>query len=155
MADAAKKPFWRTRKGMLLIAGAIIVAVIVAKAKEEPFPPKPDCSKVSLVAADSRVRIGQDLFFVVLGPDDGRKYTVTLGVDELTRGTPSSMVIDKAEDKAEDKAVILADNLTITGCLRPQQVTMELPFGEYTIRLWDTTDAEPKKVAELVVNSDG
>lgn len=153
MADA--KPFWRTRKGMLLIAGAIVVAVIVAKAKEEPFPPKPDCSKLSMVASNERVRIGEDLFFVVMGPDDGRKYTLTLGVEALERGTPSSMVIDKAEEKAGKKAVIIAENLVLTGCQVPQQIKMELPFGEYTLRLWDTGDAEPKQVAELVVDSDG
>ncbi|MEV0649163.1 hypothetical protein AB0I28_28305 [Phytomonospora sp. NPDC050363] len=154
MADAGKKPFWRTKKGLLIIGALIIAAVLYSRANAPKFPPDADCGTPKIHILDKRVDIGKDVLWVVTGPDGGQ-YSLTLGVAKLERGTPSSMKVEKAEEDAGKKAAILGDNLVITGCRIAGQVPMALPYGEYTLRLWDTTGADPVQVAETTITSRG
>ncbi|HEY1174953.1 MAG TPA: hypothetical protein VGF17_02255 [Phytomonospora sp.] len=152
MADAGKKSFWRTRKGLLIIGVAIVGIVFYSRLNQPKFPPDPECGTPKIHVADDRLKDGETIYYGITGAAEGR-YTLTLAVSKLKRGTPSSMKIEKAEEDAGKKAQILGENLTILNCVIVGEVKMTLPYGEYTLRLWDVTGADPKQVAETTVNS--
>ena len=152
MADAGKKSFWRTRKGLLIIGVAIIAVVIYSRINQPKFPPDAECGTPKIHTSDKRYKGGEKLYYAITGAAEGR-YTLTLAVSKLKRGTPFTMKIEKSEEDAGKKAQILGDNLTIINCLIAGEVEMNLPYGEYTLRLWDVTGADPEQVAETTVNS--
>ena len=154
MADAGKKSFWRTRKGLLIIGAAIVAVVIYSRVNQPKFPPDAECGTPKIHVADDRLGDGDTLYYAITGAAEGR-YTLTWGVSKLKRDTPTAMEIEKSEEDVGKKAQILGDNLTILNCLIAGQVEMNLPYGEYTLRLWDVTGADPKQVAKTTVNSRG
>lgn len=154
MADAGKKSFWLTRRGLLIIGVAIIAVVIYSRVNQPKFPPDAECGTPAIHVADDRISTDAVLRYAVTGAAGGQ-YTLTLGVSELKRGTPSTMKIDKAEEDAGKKALILGENLALTDCLYAGEVAMPFPYGEYTLRLWDTKGADPVQVAKVTFTSRG
>ena len=154
MADAAKKPFWRTRKGLILIGAAIVVAVFFAKAQKPKFPPDPDCGEPKIAVGNDRIGEGDNIYFAVTGPATGQ-YTLTWGVDKLERATPDTTDVKEPEEGAGDQAAILGEKIDMSTCFYAGQTVNKFDYGKYTLRLWDTTGADPVQVAELTVTSTG
>ncbi|GIG69818.1 hypothetical protein [Phytomonospora endophytica] len=154
MANAGKKSFWLTRKGLLIIGVALVGVVLYSRINQPKFPPDAECGTPKIHISDERLKDGETLYYAITGAAEGR-YTLTMAVSKLKRGTPSTMKVEKSEEDAGKKARILGDNLTILNCLIVGEVEMDLPYGEYTLRLWDVTGAAPKQVAETTVDSSG
>ena len=143
------------RPKVMIFALAVLVAggALFFSHRQGSWPPPADCGRTAIKGNASHVRAGYPLYWAATGPDQQR-YAITLGASAV-KLDGGQLEVTAAESNGTGKAVVVRQPATISGCRVNGHLTMRLPYGEYSLRLWRVDGGTATQVAKSRVDSDG
>lgn len=146
--------FLRPKVMFFVLAIILVGGALFFSHRQGSWPPPADCGRTAIKGNVGHLRTGYPLYWAATGPDQQR-YAVTLGASAVQLDAAGNVAITAVESRAGQHATVVRQPTAMSGCRLNGHLTMPLPYGEYSLRLWKVNDGAVTQVAKSRVDSDG